>query len=77
MDQNKIEEKDWELIRDNLEEKAYDMEISDLVDWYVNLNMEKIKQDERLEFFDIGWLPCKSCENFRDDCECEEQKEVA
>ena len=77
MDQNKIEKKDWELIRDNLEEKAYDMEISDLVDWYVNLNMEKIKQDERLEFFDSGWLPCKSCENFRDDCECEEQKEVA
>ena len=77
MDHNKIEEKDWDIIRDNLEQDGYEMEISDLVDWYVHFRMETIKENERLEFFDSGWLPCKSCENFRDDCECEEQKEVA
>lgn len=77
MDHNKIEDNDWDIIHENLQDEAWNMEISDLVDWYVNLNMEKIKQDDRLQFFDNGWLPCKSCKNFRDDCECEQQKEVA
>ena len=73
IDRNKIEEKDWQILRENFIEDAMDMDIDELAEYYANYRMKSIKEDERLDWVDNGILPCNQCNNFKYDCECEEE----
>ena len=74
IDRNKIEEKDWQILKENFIEDAMDMDIDELAEYYANYRMKSIKEDERLDWVENGILPCNQCNNFKDDCECEEEK---
>ena len=72
IDKNKIEDKDWQLLRENFIEESIEMDINDLAEHYVECKIKNIKEDERLDWVDNGILPCNQCNNFKDDCECKD-----
>lgn len=75
IDRNKIGDKDWEILRDNFIEQALDMSTDELADYYVHYRVNNIKENERMDWFHNGFLPCNQCNEFNNDCECDEESE--
>ena len=73
INRNKIQEKDWEILRDNFTDQALDMNTDELADYYVHYRINDIKEDERMDWFHNGVLPCNQCDQFNSDCECDEE----
>ena len=75
IDRNKIGDKDWEILRDNFIEQALEMSTDELADYYANYEVDNIKKHDRMDWFNNGVLPCKQCNQFFNDCECDEENE--
>lgn len=69
-ERKKITEKDWITIEEELYDQAKNMDISELYEMYVEDRKKEIKENDRIEYFEMGWLPCISCNNFKDECDC-------
>ena len=61
INRNKIQEKDWEILRDNFTDQALDMNSDELADYYVHYRVSNIHEDERMDWFHTGVLPCNPC----------------
>ena len=49
------------------------MNSDELADYYVHYRINNIKNDERMDWFHNGVLPCNQCDQFNNDCECDEE----
>lgn len=75
INRNKIQEKDWEILKDNFIDQALDMSKDELADCYANYEIDNIKKHDRMDWFNNGVLPCNQCNQFFNDCECDEEND--
>ena len=67
---NKLEQKDYESLYDQFYNFAEDMSRQDLNEFYRDIMIEKLKEEDFNYWFDCGWLPCKKCNELNSNCEC-------